>query len=272
LLLALPTGALGQTLVTSSNPVNGVGVPTHGIYCMDGGGNALPCAFSGGGSSGAIKPASTGATTADASQVVALSPNSPLPPGTNTIGAAKITDGTNIGAVKAASTAAVAADPAQVVAMSPNSPLPPGTNTIGAAKITDGTNIGAVKAAGTAAVAADPAQVVALSPNTPMPPPNQNTPVACTTTTITTGGTAVTLITGPIKGGWVKNPTTASGEGIATAENAYINLVGTASTTEGGATTALEPGLPFQLPALASGVTVSVVAATASHKLSCTVW
>jgi hypothetical protein len=94
-----------------------------------------------------VTPASTAATAAEEALVVALSPNSPVPAGTNTIGIVnqgtgnatignawfeKLTDGTNGPvAVKPASTASVAADPALVVTMSPNSPLPAGTNSIG---------------------------------------------------------------------------------------------------------------------------------------------
>jgi len=115
----------------------------------------------------AVKAASTAAVATDPAGVVALSPNSPLPAGTNTLGKVdqgvaaalsgawpvkvtdgtntmptgdvvaraifeKITDGTNTAAVKAASTAAVVADPSLVVALSPNSPVPTGSNTIGA--------------------------------------------------------------------------------------------------------------------------------------------
>lgn len=86
-----------------------------------------------------VTPASTAATAAEEALVVALSPNSPVPAGTNTIGVVnqgtgnatignawynKLTDGTNGPvAVKAPSTAAVAADPALVVAISPNNSL-----------------------------------------------------------------------------------------------------------------------------------------------------
>jgi len=82
--------------------------------------------------------------------------------GSATIGAVKVTDGTNTVTVKAASTAAVAADTAQVVALSPNN------NTLANAlltKMTDGTNTAAVKAASTAPVATDPALVIAISGN-----------------------------------------------------------------------------------------------------------
>jgi hypothetical protein len=131
--------------------------------------NSWPIEVTDGTNKAAVKGASSATVAADPALAVSLSPNSPIPAGTNLIGKIEITDGTSIVAVKAASAAAVAADPAQVVALSPNSPTPAGTNLIGKIQITDGTSIGAVKAASAAAVAADPAQVVALSPNTPLP-------------------------------------------------------------------------------------------------------
>lgn len=85
--------------------------------------------------SATIKAASTASVTADTSLVVALSPNSPVPAGTNAIGTVaqgapstlanawphEITDGTHgPAAVKASSTAPAATDPALVVVISPN--------------------------------------------------------------------------------------------------------------------------------------------------------
>jgi hypothetical protein len=150
-----------------------------------------------GNNTASVKGASTAAAAGDSALVVSLSPNSPLPAGSSTLGKAdqgaaaatsgawpvKWTDGTNVAAVKAASAAAGANDAAGVVALSPNSPLPQGSNTIGKAdqgaaasasnawpsKWTDGTNVAAVKAASTAAAATDPAGVVSLSPNSPLP-------------------------------------------------------------------------------------------------------
>jgi hypothetical protein len=89
---------------------------------------------------GKIKAASTAAIATDPSLVVALSPNTALPAGSNAIGSVAI-----------------------------NAALPTGTNTIGSVKLTDGTNTGTIKAASTAAIATDTSQVVALSPNTPLP-------------------------------------------------------------------------------------------------------
>lgn len=96
--------------------------------------NAWPVKLTDGTSVTAVKAASTPAAAGDPSAVVALSPNSPIPVGSNAIGSVaqgaantaanawptEITDGTNTATVKAASTAAVAADKAVVVSVSPN--------------------------------------------------------------------------------------------------------------------------------------------------------
>lgn len=81
---------------------------------------------------GKIKAASTAAVATDPSLVVALSPNTPLPAGSNAIGSV-LTDSIKLAdiTVKAASTAAVATDKSLVTAFSPNSPLPAGSNVIG---------------------------------------------------------------------------------------------------------------------------------------------
>ena len=113
-----------------------------------------------------VKPDSISASVSDPSLVVGLSPNSPLPAGSNALGSVtvtgtpsvsgtvtanigttnglaldstltggtqrtKITDGTTNVSVKAASTAASATDTALVVGLSPNSPLPAGSNALG---------------------------------------------------------------------------------------------------------------------------------------------
>lgn len=101
--------------------------------------NAWPIKVTDGTNSAAVKAASTAALAADPSLVVALSPNSPVPTGTNTIGSVKLTDGTNVGTIKAASTAAVVGDTSLVVALSPNSPIPAGTANIGKVSIQDST-------------------------------------------------------------------------------------------------------------------------------------
>lgn len=101
------------------------------------------------------------------------------------------------------------------------------------------------------------------------------TPKSATASTITTGGTAITAITGPITGGYVTNPPNLASQGIAAAENAYLDMVGTPGSTDSagnGTTTILTPGQTFSLPSLATGVTVKLNAATTGHKFTIEVW
>lgn len=135
----------------------------------------------------------------------------------------------------------------------------------------------ALKPAGLAPTVNDPSLVVSLSPNSSgiTSTPVTNTPVAGTTATIVTGGTAVTFVTGPIKGGYITNPINLAAEGIAAAENLYIDPVGTPGSTDAaanGTTVILTPGQPYALPALAAGVLVKANAATSGHKATVVVW
>lgn len=101
------------------------------------------------------------------------------------------------------------------------------------------------------------------------------TPAAGTASTVVTGGTAVTLVTGPIKGGYITNPINLASQGIAAAENAYIDPVGVPGSTDAngnGTTVILTPGQTYSLPALATGVLVKGNAATSGHKFSIVVW
>lgn len=149
-----------------------------------------------------------------------------------------------------------------------NAALPAGTNLIGKATINDGTNSAAVKAASTAAAASDPALVITQSPNSAVP---AVTPAASTASAIVTGGSATTLITGPVKGCFVTNPLTASDQNIAAAEVAYVNIVTTATANGRGTNAALQPGQTFTCP---PGMTtnLSAIAATTSHAFSVVVW
>lgn len=154
-----------------------------------------------------LAPASTAAGALQAALVVALSPNSPLPAGSNVIGS--VNQGTSPWIVKdqadGSATGGTAASFSMLAGGLYNSSLPTLTtgqqsalqldssgrliirpltsadvvtsaqgapNTAANAwptKITDGTNTAAVKAASTAAGATDPALVVSLSPNSPLP-------------------------------------------------------------------------------------------------------
>jgi hypothetical protein len=100
-------------------------------------------------------------------------------------------------------------------------------------------------------------------------------PHAARTSTIATGGTALTLFTGPINGGYITNPVNAEAQGLHTAENAYIDFVrlpGSSDATANGTTILLEPGQNFYLPALPTGVYVKGNAATSGHKLTVVIW
>lgn len=100
-------------------------------------------------------------------------------------------------------------------------------------------------------------------------------PYAGATNAVATGGTAVTVATGPINGGYVVNPVDAAGQGIATAENLYIDMVAAPGSTAGsanGTNTALVPGQVFTLPAVGPGVLVQANAATNGHKLTVVLW
>jgi hypothetical protein len=104
------------------------------------------------------------------------------------------------------------------------------------------------------------------------PSPQAVTPAAGTAHVIVTGGTAVTVVTGPVKGCYIQNPYTATDEGIATAETAYVNSVTTATTSAlNGTSTPLPPGAPFYCPAGMTG-NVSANAPTSSHSLVVVVW
>ena len=121
-----------------------------------------------------MKPASTAAVASDPSLVVAFSPNSPLPAGSNAIGTVTAAQATaaNLNALVAQGAAGTAASGWFVK-------LTDGTNTAptmdvaaraGFQKITDGTNTATVKAASTATVAGDTSLVVQISPNQPSIP------------------------------------------------------------------------------------------------------
>ena len=98
-----------------------------------------------------------------------------------------------------------------------------------------------------------------------------STPAAGTASTITTGGTAVTAVTGAVNGCYITNPTSATDQGIATAENLYVNPVTTATTTGNGTTLTLVPGQSFFcIPGQTTNV--SAVAATSSHAFTVVKW
>lgn len=134
-----------------------------------------------------IKAASTAAIATDTSLVIAISPNSALPTGSNVIGALSANQSVNLTQMSGSALTLgqkVSASSVPIVIASDQSAIPvsqSGTWTVQqgntptavanawSVKLTDGTNTTAVKAASTAAAAADPSAVVALSPNSPLP-------------------------------------------------------------------------------------------------------
>lgn len=101
------------------------------------------------------------------------------------------------------------------------------------------------------------------------------TPAAGLASAIVTGGVAITAVTGPVNGGYITNPLNAAAQGITTAENAYLDMVGAPGSTDAsakGTTVLLAPGQNFVIPALASGVNVKLNAATAAHAFTVVVW
>lgn len=100
------------------------------------------------------------------------------------------------------------------------------------------------------------------------------TPATGTTAAIVTGGTAVTVVTGPVNGGYIVNPSNTAAQGV-TAENAYIDPVGTPGSTDSaanGTTSLLTPGQSYNIPPLKTGSVIKANAATSGHKLVVVTW
>ncbi len=101
-------------------------------------------------------------------------------------------------------------------------------------------------------------------------PPVRNTPRAGLVSVVAVGGTAVTVATGPINGGFITNPPNDDAQGV-TAENLYVDVVGVPGSTDAaanGTTSLLFPGDSYPLKALPSGVNVMINAATGGHKVT----
>src|SRR5215831_14722712 len=76
-------------------------------------------------------------------------------------------------------------------------------------------------------------------------------PRALDLSVVATGGTAVTVVRGPINGGFIANPPSALGQGVDEVENLYVDMVGTPSDSDEeavGTTVLIYPGQSFSLP------------------------
>ncbi|HEY8685965.1 MAG TPA: hypothetical protein VIO57_10205 [Chloroflexota bacterium] len=103
-----------------------------------------------------------------------------------------------------------------------------------------------------------------------------HTPAAGTTTQIAVGGTAVVAITGPVRGGYIVNPSAAADQGIGVAESIYVDPVNSPGSAPGagnGTAMPLVAGQSWTLPcAIPIGATVRVNAASSGHKFTVVIW
>jgi hypothetical protein len=89
--------------------------------------------------------------------------------------------------------------------------------------------------------------------------------------TSATAGTPVDAIAANQSGGYITNPLLAADQGLPSAEPLYVDQVVPATTQANGTTLALEPGQTYMvIPGTTT--TVSVAAASASHKFTAVMW
>ena len=99
------------------------------------------------------------------------------------------------------------------------------------------------------------------------------TPAAGAVSVVTTAGTAVTAVQGPINGGFITNPLSATDQGIGAAEGLTVNFVTTATNAgNNGSQLLLAAGATIALPALGPSGKVSVNALTSGHKFTVVIW
>lgn len=92
--------------------------------------------------------------------------------------------------------------------------------------------------------------------------------------TLGTGGTSQVLAAGGtvLHGGWIKNPLSATQQGIGGAESIFVNITGgSALLTAGAQSVEVEPGGLLPLPA-GIATAVSWNAVTTGHKISVVIW
>ena len=90
---------------------------------------------------------------------------------------------------------------------------------------------------------------------------------------VTTGGTAVNAVVGPVNGCYIANPSTAADQGISVAETLYVDPVNAATTSGSTTNFGITLGQPWNCPgAIPAGKSVSVSAATSGHKFTVVVW
>jgi len=110
-------------------------------------------------------------------------------------------------------------------------------------------------------------QVVDSTHPKPIGPGTVTPTVAGGTLTLTTGGVASTLSAAPTtaRSCFIQNPSTNTGQGIATAESIWVNYVTTATAASGGSSFEIVPGGNITTPQ--TTLAVSWIAATTGHKI-----
>lgn len=231
----------------------GGGTVTQGTAAATAG--AWPVKVTDGTNVTAVKAASTAAVATDPSAVVALSPNSPLPAGSNALGSVTVTGTTTVsGTVNAAQSGTWTVQPGNTanttawkvdnsgVTQPVSGTVTGNQGTANSAangwpvKVTDGTNTAAVKAASTAAGATDPAAVVSLSPNSPLPTGSNALGSVTVTGTTTVSGT----VTANQGGTWTVQPGNTANTTAWKVDGSAVTqpVSGTVTSNQGTANTA----------------------------------
>lgn len=84
---------------------------------------------------------------------------------------------------------------------------------------------------------------------------------------VAVGGTAVTIVFGPVAGGLISNPLLAEDQGIDVVEVLFVNVIDEAEAAEAGTTFALQPGQSYRIiPGQTTNVSVNAL--TSGHKFS----
>jgi hypothetical protein len=100
-------------------------------------------------------------------------------------------------------------------------------------------------------------------------------PMAAPGSTVLKGGDPVIVVTGPIRGGYIQNPS-GGGQGVNAPEALYIDIVNTPGSRpqdlHRNTTFELSPGEWFTIPPLQPGVQVKANAETSGHLFTAVVW
>lgn len=100
-------------------------------------------------------------------------------------------------------------------------------------------------------------------------------PMAAPGSVVIKGGDAVIVVTGPIRGGYIQNPS-GGGQGVDDPENLYIDIVNTPGSCpldlHHRTTFEILPGEWFTIPPLQPGVQVKANAGTSGHQFTAVVW